>query len=124
MLLRVIFAFLTIVIQSTAFAQTAAGAKPSIMESLLPFAVMFGVIYFLMIRPQSKQRKQHAKFLTELKRGEIVVTAGGIIGKIDSLTDKFITLEVEDGTKMKVIRSYVLSPVNTEAKAQPANTSN
>jgi preprotein translocase subunit YajC len=102
---------------SQAFAQAAAGgapAKPNLFESLIPFVIMFGVVYFLMLRPQSKQRKDHAKFVAELKRGEIVVTAGGIIGKIDNITDKFVTLEVEDGSKMKVIRTYILSPVRAE----------
>jgi len=100
-------------------ADAAAPAKPNLLESLIPFAIMFAVIYFLMLRPQAKQKKDHAKFVSELKRGDVVVTAGGIIGKVDNLTDKFITLEVENGAKMKVIRSYILSPIRNDQEQQP-----
>src|SRR5690606_28133892 len=82
---------LTTFISALAFAQDAA-KKPSILESLFPFILIFAVFYFLIIRPQSKQRKEHAKLLTQLKRGDQVITSSGIYGVIDGLTEKFITL--------------------------------
>ena len=94
---------------SVAFAQAAEAApkQPGIFEALLPFAVIFAVFYFLMIRPQSKKMKEHQKFLDALKRGEAVLTSGGIYGVVEGLTDKFVTLEIADGVKVKVLRSQI-----------------
>src|SRR5687768_8971364 len=77
-----------------AFAQTQPGAQPSMLEALLPFVVLMGLMYFLLLRPQVKKAKEHQKFITELKRGDDVVTTGGILGKIEGLTDVVVTLEV------------------------------
>ncbi len=96
------------------FAQDAA-KKPSILESLFPFILIFAVFYFLIIRPQGKQRKEHAKVLAQLKRGDQVITSSGIYGVIDGLTEKFITLEVDDGVKLKILRSQVLGLAKEEA---------
>ena len=65
--------------------------------------------YFLIIRPQGKRAKTHEKFLTELKRGDEVLTASGILGKIDGLTDQFVTLEIANGVKVKMLRKQVTS---------------
>ncbi len=94
---------------STAYAQTpgATQSKPSIIESLFPFILIFLVFYFLIIRPQTKQKQNHAKLLNELKKGDQVLTSGGILGKIDGLTEKFVTLEVANNVKIKMLRSQV-----------------
>ncbi len=92
-----------------AFAQTAQGvaAKPSLLESLFPFVLIFLVFYFLIIRPQGKQKQAHLKLLTELKRGDQVLTSSGILGTIEGLTEKFVTLEVDKNVRIKILKSQV-----------------
>lgn len=100
---------------NTAWAQAAADApKPAFWEQMFPFFVIFIVFYFFIIRPQSKQRKQHAELLKGLKRGDQVITAAGIFGSIDGLTEKFITLEVDQGVKIKILRNQVLGLANAK----------
>ena len=70
-------------------------------------ALIFGVFYFLMIRPQRKRQKEHQQLMEELKRGDKVVTAGGIYGVIESLSDDSIVIKVESGATMRVSRSSV-----------------
>ena len=100
-------ALVSLFMSTAAFAQEAA-KKPSMLESIFPFFIIFAVFYFLIIRPQAKQRKEHAKLLTQLKKGDQVITSSGIFGTIDGLTEKFITLEVDQGVKLKILRSQVL----------------
>jgi len=80
---------------------------PSNLEMLLPFVGMFAIFYFLIIRPQGKKMKDHEKFVTELKRGDEVVTSGGILGVVDGLTDQIVTLEVSSGVKMKILKKQI-----------------
>lgn len=108
---------------STAYAQTAAaapGQEPSVFMSLVPFIFIFAVMYFLIIRPQSKRQKEHQKFLGELKRGDEVITASGILGRIEGMTDMFVTLEIADGVRIKVLRAQIATSsklATTEGKA-------
>lgn len=102
---------------SVALAQTAAtGAaqQPSALETFAPFIFLFVVLYFLMIRPQARKQKEHQKFVTELKRGDEVITTSGILGSIEGLTEAFVTLQVADGVRIRVLRSQILS---SQAKA-------
>jgi preprotein translocase subunit YajC len=93
---------------STAQAQTAAGgSQPSAFEMFVPFIFIFVIFYFLIIRPQSKRSKDHSKFLNEVKRGDEVVTSSGILGRIEGLTDQFVTLEIADGVRVKMLRSQI-----------------
>ncbi len=95
---------------STAFAQTATttpGQEPSMFMSLVPFIFIFGVMYFLIIRPQARRQKEHQKFLTELKRGDEVITASGILGRIEGMTDLFVTLEISEGVRVKVLKNQI-----------------
>lgn len=82
-------------------------AQPSMFEMFLPFGVILVIFYFLIIRPQSKRLKTHDKFVAELKRGDTVVTASGILGTIDGMTDQIVTLEVASGVKMKVLKKQI-----------------
>jgi preprotein translocase subunit YajC len=98
-----------------AFAQaTGGGTQPSGIEMFLPFIFIFVIFYFLIIRPQAKKQKDHQKFVTELKRGDAVITTGGILGSIEGINDNFVTLEVADGVRIKILRSQILS---SQAKA-------
>ncbi|MAN35747.1 MAG: preprotein translocase subunit YajC [Candidatus Marinimicrobia bacterium] len=85
------------------------------LGSLPIFILMFVVIYFLMIRPQSIQQKNHQNMLNNLKKGDKVLTRGGIIGKIVSFQGKnnsIIILSIDDSTNIKVMKSYILSIQN------------
>ncbi|MDH3394040.1 MAG: preprotein translocase subunit YajC [Desulfobulbaceae bacterium] len=98
-------------------ADAAAGAPPQggILQ-LLPLILIFVVFYFLLIRPQQKKAKEQQVFLGALEKGQLVVTSGGIQGKITGLTDKVVTLEVADNVRIKVSRPYIMGPVNTSTE--------
>jgi preprotein translocase subunit YajC len=95
---------------------------------IIMMVLMFGVVYLMMIRPQQKKAREHQEWLRSLKKGDEVVTQGGVIGRISGLTDQFVTLEVQEKVRIKVLRSSVTgkppeikkaAPVVDE-KAQPA----
>lgn len=93
---------------STAHAQTAAGGgQPSALEMFVPFIFIFVIFYFLIIRPQAKRQKDHQKFLSEIKRGDEVVTSSGILGRVEGLTEQFVTLEIADGVRVKMLRTQI-----------------
>lgn len=95
---------------SVARAQAAAPAAPAEQPwfmTLVPFVFMFAVLYFLIIRPQSKRQRDQQKFLSELKRGDEVITSGGILGRIEGITDQFVTLDIADGVRIKILRSQI-----------------
>jgi preprotein translocase subunit YajC len=93
------------------------------LSPFIPLILIFGIFYFLILRPQQKKVKLHQQFLTELKRGDMVITNSGIIGTIRTLSEKFVTLEVDEGVCMKIVRSQILESANTlkeEPKPKPA----
>ena len=89
------------------FGQGADGQGGSLVSMLLMFGLMFAVLYFIMIRPQQKQQKKHQQLIGSLKKGDEVILSSGIVGRIYSVEDRFITLEIGDKTKMKVVRQAV-----------------
>ena len=96
---------------SSAFAQTApaaGGDMQSTLMSMLPLALMFVVLYLVMIRPQMKKQKEHAALIAALAKGDEVVTGGGLLGKVSKLGDHFISLEVSAGVEIQVQRSAVI----------------
>ena len=103
---------------STAWAQDAAGAAPagSPFGMFMPLIIVFVIFYFLIFRPQQKQQKLKKKMLSELKRGDEVITSGGIYGKITDLTDTFVMLQVSGNVTIKVDRSQVNTVRNPEQK--------
>lgn len=103
-------------VPSEALAQAAApGAQPPMFMSLMPIIFIFGIMYFFMIRPQMKKQKSHQEFLTKLKRGDEVITTGGLLGRVEGLTDHFATLEIAPGVRIKIIRTQIASSVPTVA---------
>jgi preprotein translocase subunit YajC len=92
---------------SNAYAQTAAAPAQSPLMSMIPFVLVFVVMYFFMIRPQKKKLQEEQSFLSKLAHGEEVFTKSGILGKITGITEKVVTLELEGGTKMKVLKSHI-----------------
>ena len=79
---------------STAYAQTAGGSTEQQILGFLPIILMFVVLYFLMIRPQMKRAKEQRAMLEALKKGDEVVTGGGVVGKISKVGESYITLEI------------------------------
>jgi preprotein translocase subunit YajC len=78
-------------------AQAAASSEPAgALMGMLPIVLMFVILYFLMIRPQMKRQKAHRQLLSELAKGDEVVTAGGILGKVSKVSDNYVTVEVAD----------------------------
>jgi preprotein translocase subunit YajC len=104
---------------SPAYAQ-AAGAAPNPLIQLLPFVLVFVFFYFLIIRPQSQARKKHMEMINNVKRGDTVVTSGGIVGKVSKVLDgDEIMVELADNVVVKVIRS-TLSDIRNKP-TPPAN---
>ncbi len=94
---------------STAYAQTAAGAGDvgSGLMSFLPLVLMFGVLYFIMIRPQMKRQKEHKAMVEALSKGDEIVTAGGMYGKVTKASEDSLTVEVAAGVEVRMQRTAV-----------------
>ncbi len=100
------------VIMATATTALAAeGSGPAGgFASFIPLILIFVVFYFLLIRPQQKTAKQHQLYLSELKKGNKVITKGGIYGEITGLTDSVLTLEIAENIQIKVTRDAIAGP--------------
>ena len=72
--------------------------------SLAPLAIMFVIVIFMIILPQTKRAKQHRELLASLQKGDEVVTSGGVAGRVTSLGDSFITIEIAEGVQVKIQR--------------------
>jgi preprotein translocase subunit YajC len=90
-----------------AWAQAPGGAVGGGMESIFLIVAMFAVLYFLMIRPQMKRAKEHKTLIEALQKGDEVVTAGGVLGRISKVGDAHLTLEVAPNVEIQVQRSAV-----------------
>jgi preprotein translocase subunit YajC len=98
---------------SSAFAQTApaaaaGGDMQSTLMSMLPLLLMFGVLYFVMIRPQMKKQKEHRAMIDALAKGDEIVTAGGLLGKVSKIDDAYIGVELTAGVEVQMQRSAVV----------------
>ena len=103
-----------------AFAQAAAagGDTNSMLMSLLPFALIFVIMYFLILRPQQKKVKDHAELVKNIRRGDTIVTTGGMVGKVTTVVDdEQVEVEIADGVRVRQMLSMV-SGVRT--KGEPA----
>jgi preprotein translocase subunit YajC len=85
----------------------AAAGGQSPLASLIPLVLMFGIFYFLLIRPQQKKAKEHRAMMEALKKGDQVVTAGGIHGKITAVEESVVTLEIASGVNIKVNKGHI-----------------
>jgi preprotein translocase subunit YajC len=100
-----------------AYAQAAPGAGGAI-ASFIPLILIFAIMYFLLIRPQQKRVKEHAKMVEALRRGDQIVTQGGVIGKVSKVKDDGeIEVEIADGVRIRVVKSTVAQVLN---KTEPA----
>lgn len=101
-----------------AFAQAAGGSAGSAFASFLPLVLIFAIMYFLLIRPQQKKVKDLRAMVDALRRGDQVLTAGGIIGKINKVNeDGTVEVEIAEGVKVKVLKHTISQVMN---KTEPA----
>jgi preprotein translocase subunit YajC len=115
---------------ATAFAQAADAvpaatkAAPALWETLMLPAGFILIMYFMIMRPQQKKAREQQEFLSKLKAGDEIVTSGGIIGRVRTVADTFVTVEVSGNTTLKVLKQHVsLLPKEQPAavaKEQPA----
>ena len=100
-----------------AMAQTATPQQPGMLEALFPFVIMFVILYFVLLRPQMRKQKEHQSFVTSIKRGDEIITQTGILGRIEGLTEQFVTLEIADGVRIKMLRSQVAGSAQSVIQA-------
>ncbi len=104
------------------FAQTAEGqSAQNPIAAFLPFVLIALVFYFVFFRPQQKQAKTHQAFVAALKKGDEIVTQGGIIGVVQAVDDRTVTVDVGSGTKLRVLKNQVAAQwkaVETTAEAK------
>jgi preprotein translocase subunit YajC len=77
------------------------------MQSLVFMLLMFAVFWFILIRPQQKKAKEHQAFLNALKKGDQVITRGGVIGRVSGVADNMVTLEIQEKVRVRVLKSYI-----------------
>ena len=87
---------------------TAGGEDASIVHMIVFLVLIFGVFYLLMVRPQRKKQKQHEEMVQELRKGDRVITAGGIYGQIESLNQESVVLKIESGATIRIARGSVI----------------
>ena len=90
-----------------AYAQGTGGSAGGGIESMILIFLMFGVLYFLMIRPQMKRAKEHKTLIEALQKGDEVITAGGVLGRISKVSEGYVTLEIASNVEVQVQRSAV-----------------
>jgi preprotein translocase subunit YajC len=105
-----------------ALAQTAGGqaSGAGILVQMAPLVLIFVVFYFLLIRPQQKKMKDHKTKIDAVKKGDQVVTGGGLVGKVARVDDIYVDIELAPGMKVKAVKS-TLADVIDPATAKPAN---
>jgi len=92
-----------------------APVEPNLLGSLLPFAAIILIFYFLLIRPQSKKRKETEKMIAALKKGDKIVTIGGLYGTIQSVKETTVIIKADDNVKLEFLRSAISSVISQSA---------
>lgn len=110
---------------SEAYAQTAGAAAAAdpmqgMIGTFMPLILMGAVFYFLIFRPQMQQRKRHQEMLTALKKNDVVITQGGLIGKVRSVADDEVRLELSPNVEVRIVRSAI-AEVKSKTDPAPAN---
>lgn len=105
---------------SPAYAQAATGAAgPGFLVQVLPLVLIFAVFYFLIIRPQSKRMKEHKAKIEAVKKGDQVVTGGGLVGKATKIEPEFVEIELAPNVKVRAVKSTLTEII--DPTASPAN---
>jgi preprotein translocase subunit YajC len=97
------------------------GAGPDMLISILPFVLIFVIMYFLIIRPQRAQVKKRGEMLAAVRRGDTVVTGGGLVGKVTKATDNELEVDLGGGTKVTALRSTIM---DVRVKGEPVANEN
>lgn len=102
-----------------AYAQTAVGGDGGFLIQLVPFLLIFIILYFLIIRPQQRRAKEHQAMIGAVRRGDTIVTSGGLIGKVVKVVDDHeISVEIATDVKVKISRGSI---AEVRSKTEPAN---
>ena len=103
-----------------AYAQAAGGGGDIFTSLVIPMVLIFGIMYFLLIRPQQKKLKEHQAMIDSLRRGDQVVTAGGVVGKVTKVRDDAeIELEIASGVVVRVMKHTIAT---VRSKTEPADS--
>jgi len=94
------------------------GGEGGLTSTLILFGMMALIFYFFLIRPQSKRQKEHQNLISQLKRGDEVVTNGGIIGRVHSVTDTVITLEISQNVRIRVLKGQIAGLHQADTKEE------
>lgn len=106
-----------------AYAQAAGGGAAGGLAGFIPIILIFAIMYFLMIRPQQKKMKQHQAMVAALRRGDQVVTQGGLIGKVTKVKeDGELEVEIATGVKVRVVRNTIAQVMNKTEPAEAAKS--
>jgi len=98
----------------------AAGQGAGGFGGLIPIVLMFVIFYFLLIRPQQKRNKEHKEMITNLKKGDRIITNGGIYGRITGMDESTLTVEIADKVRVKVVRGNVSGLAQSAPQQAPA----
>jgi preprotein translocase subunit YajC len=101
------------------YAQAAPSAFDALSGLIVPTVLIIGIMYFLMIRPQQRRLKEHQAMIAAIRRGDTVVTSGGILGKVTKVDDNELQVEIAEGVRIKVVRGTI-SEVRTKGEAPAA----
>ena len=112
-------AALSALVAVPAFAQAQGGGTGAIVTQLVPLVLIFAIMYFLLIRPQQKKLKDHQKMVEALRRGDVVVTGGGLVGKVTKVIDggEEIELQIAENVRVRQMRSQIAT---VRSKGEPA----
>jgi preprotein translocase subunit YajC len=97
------------------------GGSQSFITTLIPFALIIGIFYFLIIRPQNKKQKETQRMLSAIKKGDRVVTIGGIHGVVQNVKEGSVVVKVDDNVKIEFSRTAVSAVVSQDAKAEKSD---
>jgi preprotein translocase subunit YajC len=100
-----------------AYAQTGSGGGPDMLIQFLPFVLIFVIMYFLIIRPQRQKQRQHQELIANVRRGDTVVTTGGLIGKVAKVVDEGeLQIDLAEGVRVRLVRGMISE---VRAKGEP-----
>jgi len=102
---------------SPAYAQSAAGGG-SLVEFLFPLVMVFAIMYFMILRPQQKRQREHKAMIEAVRRGDTVVTSGGLVGKVAKVSEDELEIDVASDTRVTIIRSMIMS---VRSKGEPTS---
>ncbi len=100
-------------------AAAAEGGGGLLATPLLPIILMLAIMWFLLIRPQQKKQKEHREMITNLKKGDMIITSGGLYGRITGTNDATLTVEIADKVRVKVSRGHVAGLAQTSKPETP-----